>query len=115
MMDERAVRDAMTCLHPSDDLYERVMAEASGAGGAGRAPRRRGRAVPLGLAIALALGVALATSGVAYAALSGVFGAQVWGATVSARPLRGARAPRVPRQPGPRASSGSTRNRFPLR
>lgn len=76
MMDERAVRDAMTCLHASDDLYERVMAEASGAGDA---PRRRGRAVPLGLAIALALGVALATSGVTYAALSGVFGAQVWG------------------------------------
>ncbi|MBM6907901.1 hypothetical protein [Collinsella intestinalis] len=79
MMDERAVRDAMTCLHASDDLYERVMAEVSGAGGAGRAPRRRGRAVPLGLAIALALGAALATSGVAYAALSGVFAAQVWG------------------------------------
>ena len=39
----------------------------------------RGVAQTMGLAITLALGAALATSGVAYAALSGVFGAQVWG------------------------------------
>lgn len=72
---EREMREAMSCLHAPDDLYERVVAQE----GAAAPRRRRGHALPVATVAALVLVAALATAGGAYAVASSGFAALVWG------------------------------------
>lgn len=76
MNQEHKILETMECLHASDDICERVLAQAHGA------PRRKaGHAWPMAAVIAL-LGVVLtATGGAAYAVLSADadFFPRIWG------------------------------------
>lgn len=65
---ERMMRESMASMHASDDLYERVMAQAEG-GASRHRPMRRGRALPIAAVAGIVLAVMLAAGGTAYAAV----------------------------------------------
>ena len=74
-MGDRRLRDAFDVLHADDTLADRVLASANES----KRPRRHGTAKPLALVIVGCIAAALATSGVAYAAVSSDFFGWAWG------------------------------------
>ena len=74
-MGDRRLRDAFDVLHADDTLADRVLASTNES----KRPRRHGTAKPLALVIVGCIAAALATSGVAYAAVSSDFFGWAWG------------------------------------
>lgn len=74
-MGNRQLKDAFDALHANEALADQVLASASSA----KTPRKSGKAKPLALVATGTLAVVLATSGIAYAAVSSNFFGWAWG------------------------------------